>query len=89
MLEVTNYLFVIAVQLAAPFLLVLFLLDLSLAIFARIMPQANILFIAIPIKLLLGFSLLSWMLPYLPDAFKISFDRLFEYLIEILGVISP
>lgn len=88
MLEVANYLFVIAVQIAAPFLVVLFILDLSLAIFARIMPQANILFIAIPIKLLLGFTLLSWMLPYIPDAFGKMFNRLFEYLVNLLGIIS-
>jgi flagellar biosynthetic protein FliR len=88
MLEVANYLFVIAVQIAAPFLVVLFILDLSLAIFARIMPQANILFIAIPIKLLLGFTLLSWMFPYMPDAFGKMFDRLFQYLVNLLGTMA-
>lgn len=88
MLEVANYLFVIAVQIAAPFLVVLFILDLSLAIFARIMPQANILFIAIPIKLLLGFTLLSWLLPYMPDAFGKMFDRLFEYLVNLVATMA-
>ena len=88
MLEVANYLFVIAVQIAAPFLVVLFILDLSLAIFARIMPQANILFIAIPIKLLLGFTLLSWLLPYMPDAFRKMFDRLFQYLVNLLATMA-
>lgn len=89
MLEVANYLFVIAVQISAPFLIVFFLLDLSLAIFARIMPQANILFIAIPIKLLLGFTLLSWLLPYMPDALGKMFDTLFEYLVNLMGTMAP
>lgn len=89
MLEVANYLFIIGVQLAAPFLIVLFLLDLTLAIFARVMPQANILFIAIPIKLLLGFVLLSWLLPYMPDAFSRIFQHLYDYLIEIIGILMP
>lgn len=89
MLEVANYLFVIGVQLAAPFLIVLFLLDLTLAIFARVMPQANILFIAIPIKLLLGFVLLSWLLPYMPDAFSRIFQHLYDYLIDIIGILMP
>lgn len=88
MLEVANYLFVIAVQIAAPFLVVLFILDLSLAIFARVMPQANIMFIAIPIKLLLGFSLLSWMLPYTPDAFGKMFERLFQYMVKLIGIMA-
>lgn len=89
MLEVANYLFIIGVQLAAPFLIVLFLLDLTLAIFARVMPQANILFIAIPIKLLLGFVLLSWLLPYMPDAFSRIFEHLYDYLIQIVGILMP
>lgn len=89
MLEVANYLFIIGVQLAAPFLIVLFLLDLTLAIFARVMPQANILFIALPIKLLLGFLLLSWLLPYMPDAFSRIFQHLYDYLIEIIGILMP
>ncbi|GAA5522448.1 flagellar biosynthetic protein FliR [Aliifodinibius salicampi] len=89
MLEVANYLFIIGVQLAAPFLIVLFLLDLTLAIFARVMPQANILFIALPIKLLLGFVLLSWLLPYMPDAFSRIFQHLYDYLIEIIGILMP
>lgn len=89
MLEVANYLFVIAVQLATPFLIVMFLLDLTLAIFARVMPQANILFIAIPIKLGLGFILLYWILPYLPEAFGIFFRDLYDYLVEIVGVLAP
>jgi len=89
MLEVAKYLFIVAVQVSAPFLVVLFLLDLALAIFARIMPQANIMFISIPIKLLLGFFLLAWIFPYLPQAFRMIFDHLFKYLTEVLQIISP
>lgn len=89
MLQVAKYLFVIAVQISIPFLIVFFLLDLSLAIFARIMPQANILFIAIPIKLLLGFTLLSWLLTYMPDAFEKIFDTLFDYLVNLMGTMAP
>lgn len=89
MLEIANYLFIIGVQIASPFLIVLFLLDLSLAIFARIMPQANIMFIAIPVKLGLGFTLLMVVLPYLPGAFEMLFQHLFDYLLDLLGVISP
>jgi len=58
MLELATYLFVIGVQITSPFLIVLFLIDLSLAIFARIMPQANIMFIALPIKIGVGFIML-------------------------------
>ncbi|MEX1213269.1 MAG: flagellar biosynthetic protein FliR [Balneolaceae bacterium] len=89
MLEVATYLFLIAVQIASPFMILLFLLDLSLAIFARIMPQANVMFIALPLKLGVGFALLLWVLPWLPVAFEMMFDRMFEFLELLLEEIMP
>lgn len=89
MLELATWLFVIGVQISSPFLIVLFLLDLSLAIFARIMPQANIMFIALPLKLGIGFIMLLLVVPYLPAAFEMIFHRLFEFLEEVMGVIAP
>jgi flagellar biosynthetic protein FliR len=89
MLELATYLFVIGVQLTAPFMIVLFLVDLSLAIFARIMPQANIMFIALPIKLGVGFILLYLVAPYLPVAFEMMFTRMFEFIEQLLMVIMP
>ena len=89
LLEVATYLFVIGVQIASPFLVVLFLLDLSLAIFARIMPQANIMFIALPLKLGIGFVLLLLIVPYLPVAFEGIFQRLFDFLEQVMELIAP
>ncbi len=89
MLEVATYLFIIGVQITSPFLIVLFLLDLSLAIFARIMPQANIMFIALPIKLGVGVILLILVTPYLPVAFEMMFQHLFDFLSELIGLIRP
>lgn len=89
MLEIATYLFVIGVQITAPFLIVLFLLDLSLAIFARIMPQANIMFIALPLKIGVGFLLLILIVPYLPVVFEIMFQRLFDFLQEIMEIMMP
>ncbi|REL38668.1 flagellar biosynthetic protein FliR [Rhodohalobacter sp. SW132] len=89
MLELATYLFVIGVQITAPFLIVLFLIDLSLAIFARIMPQANIMFIALPIKIGTGFILLYLVAPYLPVAFEMMFTRMFDFLEEFVGLMMP
>lgn len=89
MLEIATYLFVIGVQIISPFLIVLFLLDLSLAIFARIMPQANIMFIALPLKLGVGFILLILVVPYLPVVFNMMFERLFEFLAQIIEIMAP
>lgn len=89
MLEIATYLFTIGVQIASPFIVVLFLLDVSLAIFARIMPQANMMFIALPIKFGVGIALLMLAIPYLPAAFDMMFGHLFDFFSEVLGVLSP
>lgn len=89
MLEIATYLFIIGVQITSPFLIVLFLVDLSLAIFARIMPQANIMFIALPIKIGVGFILLYLVMPYLPVAFEMMFMRMFDFLEEFITVLMP
>ncbi len=89
MLEVATYLFVIGVQITTPFIIVIFLLDVSLAIFARIMPQANMMFIALPIKVGVGIALLMLAIPYLPTAFEMMFLHLYDFIAEIIGVISP
>ncbi|HKL18077.1 MAG TPA: flagellar biosynthetic protein FliR [Halalkalibaculum sp.] len=88
MLEIATYLFIIGVQITAPFILVLFLLDLSFAIFARIMPQANIMFIALPVKLGIGILLLILVIPYLPVAFEVMFQRMFDFLDRLIVLIS-
>lgn len=84
-IQMATYLFVVGVQMAAPFILVLFLLDVSFAIFARIMPQANIFFIALPLKLGIGFILMLLILPYTPVAFEHFFDKIWEFLSMLLN----
>ncbi|MGD8428706.1 MAG: flagellar biosynthetic protein FliR [Balneolaceae bacterium] len=83
-IKIATYLFVVGVQMAAPFIIVLFLLDLSFAIFARIMPQANIFFIALPLKLGIGFTLLLLILPYTSVAFGHFFQKMWDFLWMVL-----
>lgn len=87
-IKMATYLFIIGVQMAAPFIIVLFLMDMSFAIFARIMPQANIFFIALPLKLGVGFILLLLILPYAPPAFQHFFNSLWSYLEKVLYAIN-
>lgn len=89
MLDTAVYLFMIAVQISSPFIVVIFIIDLALAIFARIMPQANLMFIALPIKLTVGFFLLLFVAPYLPVAFEIMIQQLFDFLNNAIEIMSP
>lgn len=89
MLEIATYLFVIGVQIASPFIIVLFMIDVSLAIFARVMPQANLMFIALPVKFGVGIGLLMMALPYMPASFDLMFQHITDFLVGILTAISP
>ncbi len=88
-IEIATYLFITGVQIASPFLVVLFMLNLSFAIFARIMPQANIFFIALPVKIGVGMILLVLAVPYLPVAFDMMFQKMFDFLSTMVDVLTP
>lgn len=83
-MKMASQIFVIGVQLASPFIVVLFMLDLSFAIFARIMPQANIFFIALPLKVAGGIIMLLLIVPKLGVAFDQYFQMMFDFLSQIL-----
>ena len=89
LLEIATYLFVIGVQLTSPFLVSIFIMDVAIAIFARIMPQANMMFIALPIKMGIGVAMLMLTLPYLPAAFDVIFQNMFQFMETLLGNIMP
>lgn len=86
-MEMATRLFISGIQIASPFIIVLFLMDLSFAIFARIMPQANVFFIALPLKVGMGFLLLLWILPFAPTAFDMIFNQIWEFLNRIMSVL--
>ncbi|MBP3191951.1 flagellar biosynthetic protein FliR [Natronogracilivirga saccharolytica] len=88
-IQMATRLFINGVQIASPFLIVFFMLNLSFAIFARIMPQANIFFIALPVKVGVGLIMLVLIVPYLPVAFDMLFQSMFDYLSRVLDLIAP
>lgn len=63
MLTMFNDLFVIGIKLAAPSMATLFLIEVCMAIMARIVPQMNIFFIGLPIRLSVGMFIVIASLP--------------------------
>ncbi|HZG83105.1 MAG TPA: flagellar biosynthetic protein FliR [Brevibacillus sp.] len=66
--------FLSAFMIAAPLVVALFLVDVSLGIVAKSVPQFNIFVVGLPIKLLAGFALLVVLMP----AFLLTLNGLFE-----------
>jgi flagellar biosynthetic protein FliR len=81
-------LFVIGVQMSSPFIVSLLLLDVAFAIFAKMMPQANIFFIAMPLKVGAGIIMLWLVVPRLAIAFQQYFDQMWVALEKIIAVLG-
>lgn len=58
-LEFSGQMFILAVHIAAPIMVSLFLVDLGLALVSRAAPQMNVLFVGFPIKVGVGFFFLG------------------------------
>ncbi|MFQ5784676.1 MAG: flagellar biosynthetic protein FliR [Alphaproteobacteria bacterium] len=72
--------FVVALQVATPVLLAGLLLSISLGLIARLMPQIQVFFIALPLQIMLGFSVLmvslSAMMLWYFEFFEENIDKL-------------
>lgn len=66
--------FIIAIKLAAPIVIVLFLSDFTLGLIARTVPQLNIFMMGLPIKVLLGLLALTALLPGLVQIYIKAFQ---------------
>jgi flagellar biosynthetic protein FliR len=60
---VTGKLFVLAIQIAAPFTLVMLLCNVAIGVLSRLMPQMNVMLFSFPITILLGLSALYLFAP--------------------------
>ncbi|WP_462325344.1 flagellar biosynthetic protein FliR [Desulfoplanes sp.] len=58
-LDFSGQIFVLAVKIAAPVMIAIFLVDLSLALISRAAPQMNVLIVGFPIKITVGFLFLG------------------------------
>ncbi len=89
MLSWTGELFVIAIRLAAPFMITIFLVDMTLGIFARVAPQTEIFSMSLSLKLVVGsFLLFLYMknfFPVMPDLI----EQMGEDLLEMIEAMTP
>lgn len=63
LLQWTGAFFAAALRLSAPFLVALLLIDVALGVFARMVPQADLFSMSLPIKLLVGIGVFALFLP--------------------------
>lgn len=78
-------LFALAVALAAPLLVFLFVLDVGIALVSRSMPQFNAFVIAMPVKVGAGLLLLALLLPRLGSFFERWLSSVLDYWARLSG----
>lgn len=84
LIRLTGFTFVIAVKLAAPVLVSMFLINLALSILSRVMPQMNIFAVAFPIKLGAGFAVIMVSVPLLVFVFTKLLAGFEENILELV-----
>lgn len=80
--------FAIALKMALPLMVALFLTDVGLGLLTRAAPQFNVFVVGIPVKILVGFALLAILMPGLVSVFDLLFNSLFQSLRELLGILG-
>ncbi|WP_018132546.1 flagellar biosynthetic protein FliR [Effusibacillus pohliae] len=80
--------FLLAVKISMPVVGALFLTDVGFAIMARTVPQMNIFFVGLPVKILLGLLMMILVMPvlayFLQDLFHLLFRQV-DSLLQLLG----
>lgn len=80
--------FVIAIKVNAPIFLVLFLIQLVMAVIARVVPQMNIFMVGFPVQIALGFFLLFISLKAMGFLFTDTFYNMKIHIYTLMRLIS-
>lgn len=67
--------FVVGLQIAAPFLVIMVLFFLGLGLLNRLMPQIQVFFVAVPLQMLIGFLMLIMLVAAMMGAWAEYFDQ--------------
>lgn len=76
MLQLAGNMFVIAIKVGAPVIAALLLTSIAFGLIARTVPQMNVLFVAMPLKIIIGLLFIGFSLPYLSSFLKAVFNNL-------------
>ena len=79
----------LAVKVAMPLALVLLLVELAVALISRAIPQVNVFFLGLPLKILVGIALVAVALPGLLNGISGVFSTLIEGTGRAMTALSP
>lgn len=88
MLKAFSYMFLSGFLMASPIIVALFLVDLSLGIIAKTVPQFNIFVVGLPIKIFVSFFLLIIVMPGFLYVLGGLFEKMFGALSEVMTILG-
>ncbi len=88
-LVLSSQLFILAIKIASPVMVSLFLIELALALVSRTSPQINIMDIGFPVKIGSGFFFLGMLLIILSEYMAVYISQMSSMLANILELASP
>jgi len=80
--------FILGLKLSAPIFVTLLLSELAMGIVARTVPQMNIFFVGLPLKIIVGMATMVIVLPMLADLFKRMADGIIKDIWKLLYIMS-
>ncbi|HDY89085.1 MAG TPA: flagellar biosynthetic protein FliR [bacterium] len=84
----TGNLFIVAVKLAAPVIITLFIVNVVFGIVARTIPQMNVFIVGFPLALGIGLIMIRFSLPFFKTVFVNAFEELEMDIIRIILLIK-
>ena len=82
-------LFMLGIRIVVPFYCSLVLSDVGLGFLARTVPQMNIFIVGLPVKVMLGFLVLTAALPLAMDLIYTKFEHWIEFALSVIRVWRP
>lgn len=80
--------FALSLQLSAPILISIFLVNVILGILARTMPQMNIFMVGMPLKIFVGIIIVFLSLVFFISYSEVVFDKMFRSIYEFMKILS-
>jgi flagellar biosynthetic protein FliR len=80
----SGQLFIIGIKLAAPVVLVLFLIEVGLGVISKFIPNLNVLMTSFPITISVGLLFITLALPHWGETMVHFFDQLFRFLQDVV-----
>ncbi|WP_331722137.1 flagellar biosynthetic protein FliR [Alkalithermobacter thermoalcaliphilus] len=85
--QLLDYMFVSAIKISIIVMISIFLVNLILGILARTMPQMNVFIVGMPLKIVIGLSIMSVSFPYMVAMGDRIFTNMYEFIYKIIRIL--